>query len=149
MGWKFWAVFFVVASAMDCVNGQQGPAQNPSAHAYIVRVRTGSYVGRCVGYCDHETAIEAGSIRTLRRSWSDKKKYPDVTVQGRITKRDWEDLQHSINATVLAAFIGRIGCPGCADEPVEWAEVQFSDGTKKSVSYNVGNGPPAIRALTF
>lgn len=141
MGWKFWAVFFVVASAMDCVNARQGPPPSPSPHAYIVRVRTGSYAGRCVGYCDHETTIEAGFIRTLSRSWSDKEKYPDVKVQRRMTKRNWEDLQNFINAPVLAAFIGRIGCPGCADEPVEWAEVQFSDGTKKSVSYNVGNRP--------
>lgn len=147
MARKFWAVFFLATSTTAAGKSPQVAAPNPSAHAYIVRVRTGSYVGRCVGYCDQEASIEAGSIRTFRRSWSDKQKYPDGKGERRITKRDWEDLQHSINATVLAGFTGRIGCPGCADEPVEWAEVEFSDGTKKSVSYNRGNGPPAIQAL--
>lgn len=142
--WKFWIVFFVVALTTDGVDGQPGAPLNPS---YIVRVRTGSYAGMCVGYCENETTIEAGSIRMLSRSWSDKKKYPDVKTKRRICKRDWEDLQNFISARVLAAFVGRIGCPGCADEVVEWAEVEFRDGTKKSVSYNIGNRPPAIAAL--
>ena len=64
-----------------------------------------------------------------------------------IARKDWGELQRSIDAGVLAAFVGRIGCPGCADEPVEWAEVEFSDGTKKSVSYNSGSAPPQIAAL--
>jgi len=30
---------------------------------------------------------------------------------------------------------------------VEWVEVEFSDRTKKSVTYNAGNAPPQIAAL--
>jgi hypothetical protein len=78
---------------------------------------------------------------------SEKKKYPDLKTKYRITKKDWEDLQHFIDLRVIAAFTGPIGCPGCVDEPVEWAEVQFSDGTKKSVSYNSGSAPAAITEL--
>jgi hypothetical protein len=70
-----------------------------------------------------------------------------VKLKRKITRKDWEDLQHSLDATVLATFIGRIGCPGCADGLVEWVEAQFSDGTKKSVSYNDGEAPLAIAAL--
>jgi hypothetical protein len=65
----------------------------------------------------------------------------------KITKQDWKKLQHFIDARVLAAFTGCIGCPGCVDEPVEWAEVQFSDGTKKSVYYKEGNLPTAVAEL--
>jgi predicted Fe-S protein YdhL (DUF1289 family) len=50
--------------------------------------------------------------------------------------------EHFLDSKALAAFTGRIGCPRCVDEVVEWAEVQFSDGTKKVVSYNLGNAPP-------
>jgi hypothetical protein len=101
----------------------------------------------CIGWCDSETIIEPGSIRRISRSFSEKKKYPEMKTKYAITRKDWEDLQRFIDASVLAAFTGRIGCPGCADELVEWAEVEFSDGTKKSVSYNLGNAPAPIATL--
>jgi hypothetical protein len=84
---------------------------------------------------------------SIQRSRGDKKNYPDMKTKYRITKQDWEELQRFIDARVLAAFTGPIGCPGCADEPIEWAEVQFSDGAKKSVSYNEGYAPTAIAEL--
>ena len=145
---KFLTSFFVVGLAIGSVFAQQAaPPPNSSPDAHIVRVRTGESAGWCVGYCDHQTTIHPGSIVTVSRSFSEKRKYPEMKMKSAITKQDWEDLQHFIDAKVLAAFTGPIGCPGCVDQPVEWAEVQFSDGTKKSVSYNVGNAPPAIAAL--
>lgn len=48
---------------------------------------------------------------------------------------------------MLADFNGPIGCPGCVDQPIGWAEVDFSDGTKKSVSYNLGSTPASVSAL--
>ena len=68
-------------------------------------------------------------------------------MKASITKKDWDELKNFLDAKVLAAFSGRIGCPGCVDEMVEWVEVEFSDGTKKSVAYNEGNSPPLIAAL--
>jgi hypothetical protein len=47
---------------------------------------------------------------------------------------------------MLAAFVTH-GCKGCVDESVGWIEVQFSDGTKKSVAYNQGEESPLIIAL--
>jgi len=112
-----------------------------------VRLRMGSYAGMCIGWCDSETIIELGSIRRISRSFSDKKKYPDMKSKYPIARKDWDDLQRFIDASVLAALTGRIGCPGCADEMVEWVEVEFSDGTKKAVSYNEGNAPQPIATL--
>ena len=129
------------------LNAQQAPQPAPSPNAYLVRVRTGSYAGMCIGYCDHETVIEPGSIRSVSRSFSEKKKYPEVKMKASITKKDWDELKNFLDAKVLAAFSGRIGCPGCVDEMVEWVEVEFSDGTKKAVAYNEGNAPPLIEAL--
>jgi hypothetical protein len=101
----------------------------------------------CIGWCDSETIIEPGSIRRISRSFSEKKKYPKMESKYPIARKDWDELQRSIDAGVLAGFVGRIGCPGCADEQVQWAEVEFSDGTKKSVSYNSGSVPPLIASL--
>jgi len=121
---------------------------NPVPSVRIVRVRTGISCGWCTGnYDDHEATIESGSIVRVNRSSSDRKAYPDIETKYRITKRDWVDLQHFIDARVLAAFNDRTGCPGCADESVVWVEVQFSDGTKKSVAYNQGEETPPIAAL--
>jgi hypothetical protein len=101
----------------------------------------------CRGYCDSETTIEPGTIRSVSRSFAEKKKYPDVETTRTISKADWNDLQQAVNTSVETALTGRIGCPGCADERVEWVELQFSNGTKRSIVYNVGQAPPAISAL--
>jgi hypothetical protein len=129
------------------LTAQQAPQANPSSDAHLVRVRTGSYAGMCIGYCDHETVIEPGLMRSVSRSFSEKKKYPEVKMKASITKKDWDELKNFLDAKVLAAFSGRIGCPGCVDEMVEWVEVEFSDGTKKAIAYNEGNAPPLIAAL--
>jgi hypothetical protein len=101
----------------------------------------------CIGYCDQETIIEPGTMRSISRSFSENKKYPEVKMKYPITKKDWDELTNFFDARVLAAFSGRIGCPGCVDERVEWVEVEFSDGTKRGVAYNEGNAPPLIAAL--
>jgi hypothetical protein len=147
---KLWFSFLVaslIAGILPARQVQQTRQSDPSPDGHLVRIRTGSYAGMCIGYCDHETVIEPGSMRSISRAFSEKKKYPEMKMKSSIIKGDWDDLKSFLDAKVLAAFSGRIGCPGCADEMVEWVEVEFSDGTKKSVSYNLGNGPPPIAAL--
>lgn len=126
---------------------QPKPQAQPAPDAAIVRVRVGFSSGMCQGYCDSSTTVEPGSLRTVTRSLSDKKHYPEMKSEWRITTADWEDLLRFLDAKVLGALTGRIGCPGCADQPVQWAEVHYSDGTKKTVSFNRGEGPPEIVAL--
>ena len=68
-------------------------------------------------------------------------------MTSRITKQEWEDLQHFIDAKVQAEFTGRVGCPACVDQPESWAQLEFSDGTSKTLSYNFSNPSPAIATL--
>ena len=144
---KFWVTLFTVSLMAGGVRARQAPQPDPTPGAHLVRLRTGSYAGMCIGWCDSETIIEPGSIHRISRAFSEKKKYPEMKTKYAITRKDWDDLQRFIDASVLAAFTGRIGCPGCADEMVEWVEVEFSDGTKKSVSYNEGSAPRPIATL--
>ena len=144
---KLWLSLFATSLIAGTLTAQQAPHVDPSSDAHLVRIRTGSYAGMCIGYCDQETIIEPGSMRSISRSFSEKKKYPEVKMKNSITKKDWDELKNFLDARVLAAFSGRIGCPGCVDEMVEWVEVEFSDGTKKAVAYNEGNAPPPIAAL--
>jgi hypothetical protein len=144
---KLWLSLFATSLIAGTLTAQQAPHVDPSSDAHLVRIRTGSYAGMCIGYCDQETIIEPGSMRSISRSFSEKKKYPEVKMKNSITKKDWDELKNFLDARVLAAFSGRIGCPGCVDERVEWVEIEFSDGTKKAVAYNGGNAPPPIAAL--
>jgi hypothetical protein len=147
MRWKPRTLFVVISLTAGSVFAQQAePPPNPSHGAQIVQVRTGSSCGWCTAPSETETIIEPGSISTVSRSL-DESKDPGAKTKYRITKRDWEDLKHFIDARVLAAFGRSTGCPGCADEPTGWVAVQFSDGTKKSIAYNSGGEPPVIVEL--
>src|SRR5207302_3458233 len=120
------------------------PTTSPQS-ARIVRVRTGTSCGMCSGpYYESETSVGPGLMVTIHRSRADKKNYPDLKTKYRIARQDWEELQQAIDVRVLAALTGSVGCPGCLDERREWLEVQFGDGTKRSISYNSGSAPPAI-----
>jgi hypothetical protein len=144
---RLWLSLFATGLMSGTLTAQQAPQADPSPNAHLVRIRTGSYTGMCIGYCDQETIIEPGTMRSISRSFSENKKYPEVKMKYPITKKDWDELTNFFDERVLAAFSGRIGCPGCVDERVEWVEVEFSDGTKRGVAYNEGNAPPLIAAL--
>ena len=147
MRWKPSARFMVLSLMAGSVLAKQAdPPPDPSPGAPIVRVRTGSSCGWCTAPSENETIIESGLISMVSRSLGESKD-PSAKASYRITKRDWEDLLHIIDARVLAAFSAPVGCPGCVDEPTGWPEVQFSDGTKKSMAYHTGAEPPAIVEL--
>ena len=146
---RVWTWCCIIGLTTGTILAQQAAQRpNPAPNVRIMRVRTGTSCGWCTGnYDENETTIEAGAMVRLSRSSSDRKAYPDIETKYRITKRDWADLQRLIDSRMLAAFTDQHGCPGCADEPVVWVEVQFSDGTKKSVAYNQGETASPIPAL--
>lgn len=146
---SLWPLLFVVALSDGGLSARQAaPVAKPSLHPSLVRIRIGHSAGMCRGgYCYTETIVEPGWVRSIRASAPDKKKFPDRTVTSRITKQEWEDLQHFIDAKVQAEFTGRVGCPACVDQPESWAQLEFSDGTSKTVSYDFSNPSRAIAAL--
>ena len=146
---QVWTWCCIIGLATGNILAQEAAQRpNPAPNVQILRVRIGESCGWCTGNYDHNvTTIEPGSIVRLNRSSSDRKAHPDMESKYRITKRDWVDLQHFIDAGVLAAFTDQHGCPGCADEPTVSVEVQFSNGRRTSVAYNVGETAPPITAL--
>jgi hypothetical protein len=141
---RFLIIVGLMAASMSAY--QSDPAPNSPQSVRIVKVRTGSSCGWCTNPSEQETVVERNSISLIRGSLSDRKA-PDFKMQYKITKRDWNDLTHFIDATVLSAFDVPAGCPGCADESTGLAEIQFSDGTKKFTAYNTGDEPAAILEL--
>jgi hypothetical protein len=121
----------------------------PKPALQLVRVRIGNSCGWCTeGYNDTETTVEPQRIVNVNRAYSKKKKYPDRIYEYTITEKEWHDLQLLIEARVLDVLAKpTTGCPGCADEPTTWTELQFGDGSKKSAAYNAGAEPAPIVEL--
>ncbi len=145
---RIWRLSILAGLTIATLWGQESLSRT-SANAQVVRVRVGDSCGWCTeGYNEVETTVEPQRIVIANRSYSDKKKYPDQITEYKITKRDWEDLQRLIDTKVLPAFANPpTGCPGCADEPITWIELQVSDGEKKSIAYNEGADPGPIVEL--
>jgi hypothetical protein len=134
--------------AAQCALSQQAAPPKPAPQVQIARVRIATTSASCNGpYCGETTTIEPGQIVKVSRSASNLKKYPDIQKKFKITKEDWEDFQQLFDAKELAIFDGGENCPACPNQPQGWAEVQFSDGTKKWTSFNPVNPASEIAAL--
>jgi hypothetical protein len=126
---------------------QQGPSsKRPTAEAHIARIQYGSGAGMCMGYCYTATIIQSGMVRSVSRTNASleghqDKEHPDMKSQWKITAQDWERAKAAVDTGSLFSLPDKIGCPGCVDEPVDWITVDYSDGTKKTVTCNAG-GPP-------
>jgi hypothetical protein len=121
------------------------PPHRPAPDAYIVRIEYGSSSGMCTGYCQQETIVTPQAVRTLSRtnlafSGYRDRRHPDLKSRQKITAEQWQRAQAAISTDSLFSLPETIGCPGCVDEPVDWIAVEYSDGTKKSVTCNMG-GP--------
>jgi hypothetical protein len=145
MRYRIWLPILALGLVAGHVLAQTGlQSTNPPQRPKVVRVRMGTYAGMCIGWCDSETTIDSKSIVVVNKSPGEPRRYPELKMTTLITRKDWNDVQNSVDASVLSAMNGHTGCPGCADEQVQWIEVEFSDGTKKGISYNQGTGPRVI-----
>lgn len=120
------------------------PPKHPAPDAQIVRIEYGSESGMCYGYCYNQTIIDARTIRHVSRTnyslnGNRDSENPDKKSRRKITVAEWERAKAAVDTESLFALPDRMGCPGCVDEPVDWIQVDYSDGTKKSVMCNSGD----------
>lgn len=102
----------------------------------------------CVGWCESEMSIDSTSIVNISRSPGDPDRCPEQKFVAKITKKDWRDVQALIDPALLAVIDTRLKqCPGCADEPVTWLALEFSDGSAKRIAFNAGTGPAAVNTF--
>jgi hypothetical protein len=121
--------------------------QSHSSGAEIIRIRAIMGAGMCVGYCVEELTIQEGRTKLLRRPNEKSRKYPELEAKRKLAKQEWDDLERSVDPEAKAAMVGPIGCPGCVDQVMTTIEMQFKDGSKESVTYNLGDEPPAIKKM--
>ena len=139
----------VAASMIGTASGQDGPPTGAAAGGLVVRVRIGHSAGMCggFGYCTELTTVEQMFIVSEAKNARDKKKFPDRKTKRPITTQQWEDLEHSVDATALKAVVQSVGCRSCIDLPDSWVVVEFADGTRISVSYDPVHPPVPVAVL--
>jgi hypothetical protein len=126
---------FLLAGLMSGTMFAQSQSHSPGAQ--IIRVRAITGAGMCIGYCIEELTIQKGRSRLLERPNEENRKYPDLKAKRKLTKQEWHELERSVDPEAKAAMVGPIGCPGCVDQVMVAIEIQFKDGSKKSLTYNL------------
>ena len=115
-------------------------------YAKDVVVKHGVFFGHCAGFCIRE--IELSNTHALYMATNiNRPKVANRKLNGAISKKEWDDLIHSVDQTTFNGLNDRIGCPDCSDGGGEWVEIQFNDGSKKRVTFDYGKSPTQIADL--
>ncbi|WP_334189075.1 hypothetical protein [Noviherbaspirillum sp.] len=108
-------------------------------------VRSGWWFGMCRTNC--EGAVEIAKDGALfRAEHAGDSATPETGIWGKVSAKEWE----TISASFASLPDVIVGCPGCADEGVEWIEVE-KDGRKKRLDFNcntaVDGGEPLLATV--
>jgi hypothetical protein len=113
-------------------------------------IKTGTYAGYCIGYCTKEFTINPEKIifsqngrEFVSEEWTD---LVEKTKETQLSQSEWDKLIDLIDFQKFNSLPDRIGCPGCADAPVEWIEISSGDTTKK-IEFENGDAIPEIKNL--
>ena len=105
-------------------------------------IKTGTNTGFCIGYCSKEFIITPEKI-IYTQSGRD---LPDKIKDIPFSKSDWKELVALVDFQKFSLLPDRIGCPGCADAPIEWIEITSGNQTKK-IEFERGDNIPEIQKL--
>ncbi|MGD8299972.1 MAG: hypothetical protein PVJ16_08070 [Nitrosopumilaceae archaeon] len=113
-------------------------------------IKTGTNSGFCLGYCFTEFTLTSEKIvysQTGRKfvsdSWVD---LPEKTTTVPISQEEWKELVDAVDFQKFNSLPDKIGCPGCADAPVEWIEISYGGKTKK-IEFEARESIPEITQL--
>ncbi len=113
----------------------RGWAKVENTRSFQPIIKTGTYAGHCIGYCTKEFIITPEKIIFSQNGhdfvsgeWSDLLEKTKVT---QMSQTEWGKLIDLIDFQQFNSLPDKIGCPGCADAPVEWIEISYDDKTKK------------------
>ena len=150
MRWWLWTSLLVFGLTVGRVFAQDAARPvAPALDVRVVRVRVVHTVGMCGGYghCNAITTISPSFISRESKDSGDKQKFPNRRTKRAITRQDWESLLRAIDKESLKAIPQTTGCRSCIDLPDTWLEVNLSDGTHISVSFDPESPPPPVATL--
>jgi hypothetical protein len=105
-------------------------------------IKTGTDALFCLGYCFKEFVITPEKIMYTQSG----RDVNEITKEISFSKSDWNELVSLIDFQKFNSLPDNIGCPGCADAPIEWIEISNEDNTKK-IQYEVVDDVPEIKQL--
>ena len=105
-------------------------------------IKTGTDAGFCLGYCSKEFVITPEKIIYTQGG----RDVSDITKEIPFSKSAWSELESLIDFKKFNSLPDSIGCPGCADAPVEFIEITKGDITKR-VNFEVIGDAPEIKEL--
>lgn len=101
--------------------------------------------GFCISECRLEIRFSEGQVLT-RQFDRPGDNTPKWTCQRPLPSTQWSDLTGSFNKNAFSGLGPSIGCPGCADEPIE--TIRVSDGSETlEVRFNAGTEVPQIQSF--
>jgi len=117
---------------------------DPNQDQIIIQpvIKTGTNSGFCLGYCSKEFIITPEKIIYTQSG----REVPDKIKHIPFSKASWIELTALVDFQKFNSLPNRIGCPGCADAPVEWIEIEYGDKTKK-IEFEKGDNIPEIKKL--
>ena len=71
------------------------------------------------GYCTSLTTVEPFSIISESKDAADKEQFRDSKSQAAITKLDWQNVQHAVDAKALLSAPQAV-CNAIVDLPCSW-----------------------------
>jgi len=107
-------------------------------------VKYGTDGGRCAGYCRSEMTFKPGLLECLDQSPLNPERYPPKSKRLPLSDSDWDKITSTISYHNLVSLPERIGCPGCADEGMEWVEIKESGTESKRVAFSSHQSPPNL-----
>ena len=136
------ALAISLAGAPRVLKGQSRPE--------VVSIRVEHSCGMCTArYHQTRVSVQRGGLTAefAETDLSDSLHHRPRIEKRRISEEQWNDLRNAVDSTVVAALVGRIGCPGCTDSPVDWVEIAFSDGSTRFLEVDDGATPRAVKGL--
>lgn len=121
---------------------QSHDISNPDQNQTPLLIKTGTTSGFCIGYCSKEFVISSENI-VYTQSGRD---VSDRTKEFPFSESSWDRLIDLVDFQKFQSLPDKIGCPGCADAPVEWIEISYDDKTKK-IEFEKGDNIPEIKEL--
>lgn len=105
-------------------------------------IKTGTNSGFCLGYCSKEFIITPEKIVYIQSG----REVPDKTKEISFSTETWTELKNLVDFQKFNLLPDKIGCPGCADAPVEWIEIASADKIKR-IEFEKGDNIPEIYKL--
>lgn len=105
-------------------------------------IKTGTDALFCLGYCFKEFVITPEKIVYIQSG----RDVTEITKEISFSKSDWDELVSLVDFQQFNSLPDNIGCPGCADAPIEWIEISNVDNTKR-IQYEVVGDVPEIKQL--